>query len=169
MKKKKIIFADTSTLENQIDEMVYSLYCLTPEDIAIVEWEGVKMKKLKTTKPIESTYQTIKEVLEQARAQSYRAVNFAMVQAYWNIGRIIVEEEQKGKTKADYGKQLIAELAKRLKADFGKGFNQLNLWHMRSFYLAFPILDAVRRELTWTHYRLWRKTINSNGSRRVAA
>ena len=63
------------------------------------------MKKLKTTKPIESTYQTIKEVLEQARAQSYRAVNFAMVPAYWNIGRIIVEEEQKGKTKADYGKQ----------------------------------------------------------------
>ena len=112
------------------------------------------MKKLKTTKPIESTYQTIKEVLEQARAQSNRAVNFAMVQAYWNIGRIIVEEEQKGKTKADYGKQLIAELAKRLKADFGKGFDQSNLWHMRSFYLAFPILDAVRRELTWTHYRL---------------
>ena len=112
------------------------------------------MKKLKTTKPIESTYQTIKEVLEQARAQSYRAVNFAMVQAYWNIGRIIVEEEQKGKTKADYGKQLIAELAKRLKADFGRGFDPSNLWHMRSFYLAFPILDAVRRELTWTHYRL---------------
>ena len=112
------------------------------------------MKKLKTTKPIESTYQTIKEVLEQARAQSYRAVNFAMVQAYWNIGRIIVEEEQKGKTKADYGKQLIAELAKRLKADFGKGFDQSNLWHMRSFYLSFPILDAVRRELVWTHYRL---------------
>ena len=112
------------------------------------------MKKLKTTKPIESTYQTIKEVLEQARTQSYRAVNFAMVQAYWNIGRIIVEEEQKGKTKADYGKQLIAELAERLKADFGKGFDQSNLWHMRSFYLAFPILDAVRRELTWTHYRL---------------
>ena len=112
------------------------------------------MKKLKTTKPIESTYQTIKEVLEQARAQSYRAVNFAMVPAYWNIGRIIVEEEQKGKTKADYGKQLIAELAKRLKADFGKGFDQSNLWHMRSFYLSFPILDAVRRELTWTHYRL---------------
>lgn len=112
------------------------------------------MNKLKTTKPIESTYKSIKEVLEQARAQSYRAVNFAMVQAYWNIGRIIVEEEQKGKTKAGYGKQLIAELAKSLKADFGKGFDQSNLWHMRSFYLAFPILDAVRRELTWTHYRL---------------
>jgi hypothetical protein len=118
-------------------------------------WRGRRnMKKLKTTKPIESTYQTIKEVLEQARAQSYRTVNFAMVQAYWNIGKIIVEEEQKGKTKADYGKQLIVELAKRLKADFGKGFDQSNLWHMRSFYLAFPILDAVRRELMWTHYRL---------------
>ena len=58
-------------------------------------WRGRgKMKKLKTTKPIESTYQTIKEVLEQARSQAYRAVNIAMVQAYWNIGRIIVEEEQ---------------------------------------------------------------------------
>ena len=70
------------------------------------------MKKLKTTKPIESTYQTIKEVLKQARSRAYRAVNFAMVQAYWNIGRIIVEEEQKGKARSDYGAYLLDELSR---------------------------------------------------------
>ena len=85
------------------------------------------MKKLKTTKPIESTYQNIKKVLEQARAQSYRTVNFAMVQAYWNIGRIIVEEEQRGKAKAGYGEYLISELAARLTAEFGKGFTISNI------------------------------------------
>ncbi len=59
-------------------------------------------------------------------------------------------------------KKLIKELSKRLKADFGKGFDPSNLWHMRSFFLAFPILDAVRRELTWTHYRLLLKVENYN-------
>lgn len=104
------------------------------------------MKKVKTAKPIESTYQTIKEVLEQARSQAYRAVNVAMVQAYWNIGRIIVEEEQKGKSKAEYGEYLIKELSERLTKDFGKGFESRNLWFMRSFYLSFEIMNAVRSQ-----------------------
>ena len=112
------------------------------------------MKKLKTTKPIDSTYQTIKAVLEQARAQSYRAVNVAMVQAYWNIGRIIVEDEQKGKARSDYGAYLLDELSKRLTVDFGKGFDRTNISKMRAFYLAYPIVDALRPQLTWTHYRL---------------
>ncbi len=132
------------------------------------------MKKLKTTKPIESAYQTIKEVLVQARTQAYRAVNVAMVQAYWNIGRIIVEEEQKGKAKADYGEYLLKELSARLTREFGKGFDSSNLRYMRLFYQSFEIVDAVRshspskkicdavrhelpavrHELSWTHYRL---------------
>ena len=112
------------------------------------------MKKLKTTKPIDSTYQTIKAVLEQARAQSYRAVNISMVQAYWNIGRIIVEDEQKGKARSDYGAYLLDELSKRLTVDFGKGFDRTNISKMRAFYLAYPIVDALRPQLTWTHYRL---------------
>jgi predicted nuclease of restriction endonuclease-like (RecB) superfamily len=111
-------------------------------------------KKLDDIKSIESIYSRVREILETARSSAYRAVNFAMVQAYWHIGREIVEEEQKGKARADYGKQLINELSIRLTADFVKGFDPSNIWHMRSFYLSFPILDAVRRELTWTHYRL---------------
>lgn len=111
-------------------------------------------KKIADTKSVVSVYSRIRNILETARSTAYRAVNFAMVQAYWNIGRVIVEEEQRGKVKAEYGKQLIAELSRRLTADFGRGFDPSNLWHMRSFYLSFPILDALRRELTWTHYRL---------------
>lgn len=112
------------------------------------------MKKKAVLKLVESTYQSVKQILEEAREKAYSAVNFAMVQAYWNIGKVIVEEEQRGREKADYGKGLITELSRRLRAEFGRGFDQSNLWHMRSFYMAFPILDAVRRELTWTHYRL---------------
>ena len=112
------------------------------------------MKKLKTTKQIESTYRTIKEVLEQARSEAYRTVNFTMVQAYWNIGRIIVEEEQKGKTKAGYGEYLLQELSVRLTSEFGKGFDYSNVKNMRQFYVTFPIGDALRSQLSWTHYRL---------------
>jgi hypothetical protein len=77
-----------------------------------------------------------------------------MVRAYWEIGRVIVEEEQQGAERADYGKRLLAELSKRLQAEFGKGFDPSNLSTMRGFYLSYPIFDAVRQELSWTHYRL---------------
>jgi len=102
----------------------------------------------------EVAYKDIRAILEKARSESLRAVNFAMVQAYWNIGRIIVEEEQQGKSRAEYGKMLIAELSNRLSLDYGKGFDQRNLWYMKSFYTQFPKLNALRAELTWTHYRL---------------
>jgi predicted nuclease of restriction endonuclease-like (RecB) superfamily len=78
-----------------------------------------------------------------------------MVLAYWLVGQAIVENEQQGKDRAGYGELLIESLAERLKADGNHGFDKSNLWHMRKFYLSFPqILDAVRRELSWTHYRL---------------
>lgn len=105
-------------------------------------------------KTIEVLYKEVKHVIEESRNTAYRAANFAMVQAYWSIGKLIIEEEQKGEERATYGKGLIAELSKKLSADFGKGFDKTNLWHMRNFYHAFPILDALRRELSWTHYRL---------------
>ena len=130
-----------------------------------------------------SLYNDIKIILEGARQRSYRAVNFLMVEAYWNIGKLIVEEEQKGKSRADYGTFLIKELSERLTKDFGSGFDASNIRHMRQFYLYFPIQDAVRlessssslgnqdasslnsnntsiklsflrTELSWTHYRL---------------
>ena len=68
-------------------------------------------------------YKSVKDVLEAARSNVYRAVNFAMVEAYWNIGRLIVEEEQRGKTRAEYGKYLIKDISIKLTRDYGKGFN----------------------------------------------
>jgi len=100
------------------------------------------------------TYQTIKGILEKARNYVYTQANFAMVRSYLEIGRIIVEEEQKGKERADYGKNLIKDLSKKLIKDYGTAFNQRNLWYMRHFYLSFPKMNAVRSELTWTHYRI---------------
>lgn len=96
----------------------------------------------------------IREVLVTARRTAYKAVNFAMVTAYWNVGRLIVEDEQQGNTRAEYGKAILADLSKRLTDEFGKGFDERELRRIRQFYLVFPKWDALRPELTWTHYRL---------------
>lgn len=97
-------------------------------------------------------YEGITQVLERARGQAYHAVNSAMVHAYWEIGQRIVEE-QGGKERAAYGRALVKELSRRLTDDFGRGFNERNLWSMRKFYLAFSKVNALRSELSWTHYR----------------
>ena len=99
----------------------------------------------------------IKEILTQARLKSYAAINIAMVESYWLIGKRIVEQEQNGEGRANYGEGLIKELSKALTTDFGKGFSVANLENFRKFYLTFPDFEnpyAVRRDLTWTHYRL---------------
>ncbi|WP_406042168.1 YhcG family protein [Succinimonas sp.] len=98
-------------------------------------------------------YAEIRETLLKFRSQAYSAVNFAMVQAYWQVGRIIVEHEQNGRLRADYGKEVILRLSEKLTEEFGKGFDVRNLSNMRKFYAYFPIWNAVRSELTWTHYR----------------
>lgn len=77
---------------------------------------------------IESVYQEISEILETARSTVYRAVNTAMVKAYWEIGRVIVEEEQKGEQRAGYGNELIEGLSRRLSEQHGRGFSRNNLW-----------------------------------------
>jgi hypothetical protein len=102
------------------------------------------MKKSVTIKPIDTAYQSVKQILEEAREKAYSAVNFAMVQAYWNIGRIIVEEEQRGKAKAGYGEYLLRELSERLTKDFGRGFDPSNLRYMRLFYHSFENMNAPR-------------------------
>lgn len=99
-------------------------------------------------------YQRIKDVLAQARSKAWQAVNTAMVMSYWEIGRIIVEEEQKGERRAGYGTYMLDVLSEKLTADFGKGFDRTNVSKMRAFYLAYPIVDALRPQLSWTHYRL---------------
>jgi hypothetical protein len=104
-------------------------------------------------------YEQVREILQAARAKTYAAVNAAMVDAYWSIGEAIVAV-QGGKEKADYGDELLVELSNRLTPEFGKGFDQSNLRNMRKFYLTFPIRDALRHELSWTHYRLLLKVQN---------
>ena len=99
----------------------------------------------------------VRAILRQARRGAYAAANHIMVQAYWNIGRRIVREEQGGKQRADYGQFLIRNLARQLGDEFGGGVSVANLWNFRLFYLTFPAeakLYAVRRVLTWTHWRV---------------
>lgn len=96
----------------------------------------------------------IRQIIEQARQRVYQTVNSEMVQAYWHIGRLIVEDEQQGQQRAAYGKQQLQQLSEQLTREFGKGFDASNLRNMRSFYLCFPNRDALRHKLSWTHYRL---------------
>ncbi|WP_422135348.1 PDDEXK nuclease domain-containing protein [Endozoicomonas sp. ALD040] len=95
----------------------------------------------------------IRKLLTQGRQRVVTVVNAAMVQTYWEIGRLIVEDEQQGETRAAYGKKVLKKLSESLSREFGKGFDLTNLRKMRAFYLCFPKRDALRLELSWTHYR----------------
>lgn len=99
-------------------------------------------------------YTEIKETLLASRQQAYAAINFAMVKSYWDIGRIIVEHKQSGSLRAEYGKHTLQELSERLTKEFGKGFTVRTLQQMKKFYVLFPNTNALRSQLTWTHYRL---------------
>ena len=128
---------------------------------------------------VATLYRAVRAVLEQARASAYQTVNVAMVRAYWQVGCLIVEHEQKGKARAAYGEAMLEDLSRRLMAEFGRGFDITNLRKMRQFYRMFEIRDAVRLEsskpkrdaarltsvanttrhavcdeLSWSHYRL---------------
>jgi hypothetical protein len=116
----------------------------------------------------DSVYQQVRAVLASARDRAWQAVNTAMVDAYWEVGRIIVEEEQAGKGRADYGKRVIDGLSERLRVEFGKGYDRSNLFHMRAVFLAYPKVDAVRRQLSWTHYIPPRRATSCFGSGRTA-
>ncbi|HPI02574.1 MAG TPA: PDDEXK nuclease domain-containing protein [Candidatus Goldiibacteriota bacterium] len=111
---------------------------------------------------INRLYGSIRQILENARTKAYRAVNSVMVMAYWEIGREIVEEEQKGNKRAGYGEGIIRSIAERLTAEYGEGFNKTNIWYMKQFYLSFENLHALRGELSWTHYRQLLKVENIN-------
>ena len=106
-------------------------------------------------------YNQIKEILSTARAKVYSAANFAMVEAYWEIGKSIVEK-QGGNATAEYGTSLLKELSKQMTADFGKGFTVTNLSYMRQFYLAFPNRHTLCDKLSWSHYRLLMRVENES-------
>lgn len=95
----------------------------------------------------------LRELIESARQQALRAVDTIQVRTCWEIGRHIVEFEQQGAERASYGTRLIPNLAATLTTEFGRGFDERNLRHMRAFFQSFPIWNAVRTELSWTHYR----------------
>ena len=107
--------------------------------------------------PRSSFFDEVRAILAQARQRAYAAINVAMVEAYWEIGRRIVEEEQQGKERAEYGAALIKELSKQLTVEFGKGFAVANIKNFKQFYLTFPDFQksyALRSLLSWSHYRL---------------
>ena len=106
-------------------------------------------------------FEEVKKILQEARNKIYKTANNAMVEAYWNIGKIIVEK-QSGNEKAEYGAELLKNLSKEMTKEFGKGFTIANLKNMRQFYLTFPKSYALRSELSWTHYRLLMRVENEN-------
>lgn len=100
--------------------------------------------------------QEIKQILAQARQRAYSAVNSAMVEAYWQSGKRIIEEEQNGEKRAEYGKKIIINLSIELTNDFGKGYSERTLREFRQFYLTFPELSIQRTafaKLSWSHFQ----------------
>lgn len=104
----------------------------------------------------------IRAVINQARVQVQQTINTAMVQAYWRIGELIVEDEQQGESRAEYGKGQLQQLSNKLIAEHGKGFDVTNLRNMRRFYLAFEKRETLSLELSWSHYNLLARIDNLN-------
>jgi len=117
----------------------------------------------------ETLYNSVKQIIEKGRSTVFKAVNYTMIISNWEIGCEIVEIEQEGQDKAQYGKYIIKNLAERLTVEYGEGYDEINLRYFRRFYLAFPIryavrnesdfilhplLAVIRTELSWTHYRI---------------
>ena len=96
----------------------------------------------------------IREIINAARTQAVRSVDFCRVQMYWHIGKRIFEEEQQGRDRADYGAYLIKNLSKQLEPEYGIGFSYRQLAFCRQFYRTYPIANALRSQLNWTQYRL---------------
>lgn len=109
-------------------------------------------KEFSMTMPNPRLLTEIRGLIETARQQVVRAVNSSMVQTYWHIGRLIIEDEQQGEARAAYGKQQLQRLSQELTKEFGKGFDVTNLRNMRRFYEAFPNRETVSPELSWSHY-----------------
>ena len=111
------------------------------------------MKKITNPKDkYPSLISDIGDLLEQGRTHAYHAVNEILVKTYWEIGKRIVEFEQYGKEKAEYGSALLENLSKDLRLRHGKGFSKSNLVYMRLFYLKYPKSETLSHQLSWSHY-----------------
>lgn len=102
---------------------------------------------------LETVLSAIRQIIADAQTSAARSVNHALTLMYWHIGRVIVEDEQQGQARADYGKALILNLSAQLVADYGDNFSGRNLQLSRQLYLTFPIVNALSSQLTWTHYK----------------
>ena len=109
---------------------------------------------MKEIQDINGLYTEVREIITSARQNAVRSVDFCRVQMYWQIGRRILDEEQKGKERADYGAYLLKNLAKKLEPEFGSGFSVRQLERSRQFYKMYPIASALRSQFNWTQYRL---------------
>ena len=95
-----------------------------------------------------------RKIIDSARSNAVRSVDFCRVQMYWNLGKRIFEEEQQGKERADYGAYVVKSLAEKLEVEYGSGFGKRQLEQSRQFFRMYPIANAVRSQLNWTQYRL---------------
>ena len=107
-----------------------------------------------TYKKTKSILADARKIIETARKNAVRSVDFNRVQMYWNLGKRIFEEEQQGKERADYGAYIIQSLSEKLEAEYGSGFGKRQLEQSRQFYRTYPIANALRSQLNWTQYRL---------------
>ena len=105
-----------------------------------------------SNKKYDDLLDSIYSTLQSAKENAARAINAELVKANWEIGRNIVEFEQQGNEKAEYGSSLLANLANDLKVKFGKGFSKSNIYLCRQFYLKFPIFQTLSGKLSWSHY-----------------
>lgn len=104
----------------------------------------------------------VRQIIDSARSNAVRSVDFCRVQMYWHLGQRIFEEEQQGKDRADYGTYLIRNLAQVLEPEYGSGFGYRQLCFCRQFYLTYPIVNALRSQLNWTQYRLLIQIVDSD-------
>lgn len=105
-------------------------------------------------------YDQIRRVLLEAQSSISRAVNMAMAQAYFEVGRLIIEDEQHGEARAEYGEETLVALSRNLKTEFGKGFSVRNLRNMRTFYATFKNRQTLSAKLSWSHYTLLMRVDN---------
>lgn len=103
---------------------------------------------------LQGFFHDVKQIIVQARANAVRSVDYCRVQMYWHIGKRIMEEEQHGKERADYGSYLIRNLAMTIEPEYGSGFGVRQLEMCRQFYRTYPIANAVRSQLNWSQYRM---------------
>ena len=107
----------------------------------------------KSGQQLEALYNDVRVIIESARTNAVRSVDFCRVQMYWHLGQRIFEEEQQGKERADYGTYLTRNLAKLLEPEYGSGFGVRQLEQARQFYRTYPIANTLRSQLNWSQYR----------------